>query len=216
MRSIGGPHINMLSTGRRSDMGIAGASPKRTTKSGLPPVSPSNLENSVHLAGSSTGWFRNALRMPGAVACKVKRSCARPALNQCSLLSAALANMAFPADDRTCSTHFWFSLAAVRTSGKMTLCKPGWKVRIARAGAEQAITGDQSGGGGVAPHDHPAILNADEIIRRVSPHHIVNDPKVVGGRRISSAVFDESTELPGGMSIDLKRCIEEEDLDATA
>lgn len=72
---------------------------------------------------------------------------------------------------------------------------------------------DQSGN--VVPHDHQEILNTDEIIRRVSPYHIVDDPKVVGGKRISSFLFEESSEPPGGMSIDLKRLIEEDGFDAT-
>lgn len=68
--------------------------------------------------------------------------------------------------------------------------------------------------GNVVPHDHLEILNTDGIIRRVSPHHIVDDPKAVGGRRVSSALFKESSQPPGGMSIDLRRCIEEDGLDA--
>ena len=68
--------------------------------------------------------------------------------------------------------------------------------------------------GNVIPHDHQEILNTDGIIRRVSPYHIVEYPKVVGGRRISSSLFRESSEPPGGMSIDLMRPLEEGGFDA--
>lgn len=63
----------------------------------------------------------------------------------------------------------------------------------------------------VLPHDHPGIDNADGVIRRISPHHIIFDPKV-GGQKISTMVFEPSSGINGGVSVDLQRQIEEADL----
>jgi hypothetical protein len=63
--------------------------------------------------------------------------------------------------------------------------------------------------GEVTPHDHPDIKNQDGIIRRVASHHIVVDPKAVGGHRPSSSLFNPSSGKAGGVSIDLQRPIEE-------
>jgi hypothetical protein len=67
---------------------------------------------------------------------------------------------------------------------------------------------------GVIPHDHPEILADDLVIRRVSDSWAVNDPKVPGGKRLSSMAFEKSRGVNGGMSIDLKRQIEEAGKDA--
>lgn len=66
---------------------------------------------------------------------------------------------------------------------------------------------------GVIPHDHEGILPGDGIIRRISLEHIVFDPKIQG-ERLSSAAFNPSSGLNGGMSIDLQQQIEEAGLDA--
>jgi hypothetical protein len=58
----------------------------------------------------------------------------------------------------------------------------------------------------VLPHDHAEILNEDDLIRRVSEEQIVT---VGGVRRISSIAFQPSGGPAGGMSIDIKRSIEE-------
>jgi len=70
--------------------------------------------------------------------------------------------------------------------------------------------------GKVVPHNHPGIGPDDGVIRRVSPHHLVPDPKVAGGRRLSTKAFTASTEVNGGMSVDLQALIEEAGLDAKA
>lgn len=71
--------------------------------------------------------------------------------------------------------------------------------------------------GAVIPHDHEGILPNDGIIRRVSTQQIVDDPKVVGGRRISSSfLFKPSSGENGGLSVDLQGLIEEAGLDAKA
>jgi hypothetical protein len=67
---------------------------------------------------------------------------------------------------------------------------------------------------GVIPHDHPEILADDLVIRRVSNAWTVDDPKVPGGTRLSSMAFDKSSGPNGGMSVDLKRPIEEAGKDA--
>ena len=67
---------------------------------------------------------------------------------------------------------------------------------------------------GVIPHDHHEILSDDLVIRRVSAYWTVDDPKVPGGKRLSSMAFEKSSGLVGGMSVDLKRQIEEAGMDA--
>lgn len=69
---------------------------------------------------------------------------------------------------------------------------------------------------GVIPHDHPEILPDDLVIRRISDAWIVIDPKAPGGKRLSSMAFERSTGPNGGMSVDLKRQIEEDGKDAKA
>jgi hypothetical protein len=57
----------------------------------------------------------------------------------------------------------------------------------------------------VQPHDHPDILSADDLIRRISEEQVVT---VGGVRRISSIAFQPSGS-DGGMSVDIKKSIEE-------
>jgi hypothetical protein len=61
----------------------------------------------------------------------------------------------------------------------------------------------------VVPHDHPEILNDDDLIRRISEEQVVT---VGGVRRISSIAFQPSAGADGGMSIDIKKSIEEAQL----
>ena len=70
--------------------------------------------------------------------------------------------------------------------------------------------------GNVVPHNHSDIHNADGIIRRVSPQQVVPDPKSVGGRKLSSIVFNPSSSKNGGLSVDLKRPIVEDGIDPIA
>ena len=70
--------------------------------------------------------------------------------------------------------------------------------------------------GNVVPHDHPDILNTDGTIRRVSQHQVVDDPKAVGGRKLSSMVFNPSSGNNGGLSVDLMRPIEEDGINPKA
>lgn len=67
--------------------------------------------------------------------------------------------------------------------------------------------------GEVVPHDHRGITSDDGVIRRVSHHHLVEDPKA-GGKRLSTMAFQASRGDNGGMSVDLQRLIEEAGLDA--
>lgn len=69
--------------------------------------------------------------------------------------------------------------------------------------------------GTVAPHDHPEILGADGVIRRVSEQQVVFDAKL-GGKRLSTKAFKPSSGHEGGLSVDLQRLIEEAGLDAKA
>ena len=66
--------------------------------------------------------------------------------------------------------------------------------------------------GVVVPHDHDEILSSDQVIRRVSEQQIVFDPKI-GGRRIASLLFNPSMGANGGLSVDLRRQIEEDGVD---
>jgi len=68
----------------------------------------------------------------------------------------------------------------------------------------------------VIPHDHDGISNDDWAIRRISERQLVLDPKVVGGKRISSIAFNPSIGPNGGMSVDLQSQIEEAGLNAMA
>jgi hypothetical protein len=67
-------------------------------------------------------------------------------------------------------------------------------------------------GSTVTPHDHVEILNGDDLIRRISEEQVVT---VGGVRRISSIAFQPSGGANGGMSIDIKKSIEEAQLIAT-
>ena len=66
----------------------------------------------------------------------------------------------------------------------------------------------------VVSHDHAEILNTDDVIRRISRQHVVPDPKVLKGNKVSTMAFQASTGINGGMSIDLKTRIEADGLDA--
>lgn len=69
----------------------------------------------------------------------------------------------------------------------------------------------------VEPHNHPEIHDSDSVIRRISEQqHIVDDPKVPQGRRVSTKAFNSSSGINGGMSIDLKTRIEVDGLDVKA
>lgn len=62
--------------------------------------------------------------------------------------------------------------------------------------------------GDVEPHDHNEISNDNLLIRRINPEqHVVYDNNR-GVNRISSAAFKPSSAAKGGMSIDLKHLIE--------
>ena len=62
---------------------------------------------------------------------------------------------------------------------------------------------------GVVPHDHAEIFADALVIRRISDKWTVIDPKSPSGKRLSSTAFEKSSGVNGGMSIDLKRQIEE-------
>jgi hypothetical protein len=66
--------------------------------------------------------------------------------------------------------------------------------------------------GVVVPHDHDEIRSDDDVIRRISEQQLVFDEKI-GGRRISSMAFNPSEGTNGGLSVDLRRQIEEAGID---
>jgi hypothetical protein len=66
---------------------------------------------------------------------------------------------------------------------------------------------------GIVPHDHQEIYADDLVIRRVSEAWTVDDPKAPGGKRLSTMAFEKSSGPNGGMSVDLKRQIEEAGID---
>lgn len=59
--------------------------------------------------------------------------------------------------------------------------------------------------GNVIPHDDLGIQNDDGLIRHINPdHHVVFD-KNAGCNKLSSGAFSESSNPPGGMSVNLER-----------
>lgn len=68
--------------------------------------------------------------------------------------------------------------------------------------------------GRVIPHDHAGIAPSDGVIRRISDNQVVADKN--GQRRISSKAFQGSSEINGGMSVDLERSIVDAGLDPKA
>lgn len=58
--------------------------------------------------------------------------------------------------------------------------------------------------GKVIPHDDPAIVFDDGLIRYIPTNQVVFDQNI-GRSRLSSGAFSESSEPPGGMSVDLER-----------
>ena len=64
-------------------------------------------------------------------------------------------------------------------------------------------------GGVVVPHNHAEILDDDDIIRRISEEQCVTTAQ---GRRVSSIAFQPSSGANPGMSIDIKKSIEEAQL----
>lgn len=65
----------------------------------------------------------------------------------------------------------------------------------------------------VEPYDDVDILDEDLLIRRIDPRqHLVPDENR-GGLRLSTKAFCESSEGSKGMSIDLRRQIEEDGID---
>jgi len=57
--------------------------------------------------------------------------------------------------------------------------------------------------GNVVPHDSPNIDGADTLIRYITDQYLVEDEKVVGGKRLSTGAFSESSD--GGMSVDIEK-----------
>jgi hypothetical protein len=65
--------------------------------------------------------------------------------------------------------------------------------------------------GKVIPHNHAGIGSLDGIIRRITEQYIVTEAN--GRRRLSSMAFSPSSDLDGGMSVDLQVQIEKAGLD---
>jgi len=61
--------------------------------------------------------------------------------------------------------------------------------------------------GDVVPHDHPDIGNTDNLIRGISPNHLVA-AATPGKLRLSSMAFSKSSGVNEGMSCDLERLVE--------
>ena len=66
----------------------------------------------------------------------------------------------------------------------------------------------------VEPYDEPQINDDDHIIRRVNPvHHVVPDENT-GRDRTSSKLFTPSSGPKDGMSVDILKLIEADEIDA--
>jgi len=67
--------------------------------------------------------------------------------------------------------------------------------------------------GNILPYDDPDIRGDDGLFRRIDPdNHVIMD-RNMGCRRLSSAAFSESSRVPGGMSVDVERCMQAHGLD---
>lgn len=67
--------------------------------------------------------------------------------------------------------------------------------------------------GETVPHDHVEIAHGDCLIRRISEQQLVFDQRI-GSRRVSSLAFSASSGSAGGLSVDIKKLIEEDGHDA--
>ncbi|WP_305095620.1 hypothetical protein [Croceibacterium aestuarii] len=65
--------------------------------------------------------------------------------------------------------------------------------------------------GNVMPHDHDEIEDEDFVIRRISELQLCRDKD--GRRRISSKAYQGSSEAGGGMSVDIRKFIEADDIE---
>jgi hypothetical protein len=70
--------------------------------------------------------------------------------------------------------------------------------------------------GNVLPHDHDGITASDGVIRRIQENWLVDDPKVISGKRITSMAFKPSSGPNGGMSVDLEQLVQEAGKDTKA
>jgi hypothetical protein len=68
--------------------------------------------------------------------------------------------------------------------------------------------------GRVIPHDHDEIAAEHGVIRRVSEQQIVVDRD--GQRTLSSIAFSPSAPPRGGMSVDLEKLMQDDDIDPKA
>jgi hypothetical protein len=63
------------------------------------------------------------------------------------------------------------------------------------------------------PYDDNEIKGDDVIIRRVNPqHHVVHD-EITGRSRTSSKLFSPSSQPNGGMSVDILKLMDHDDVD---
>lgn len=68
--------------------------------------------------------------------------------------------------------------------------------------------------GNVTPHNHEGIQAEDGVIRRIPSRWVIDDVKVPGGKRLSTQAFEpSSSELGGGLSVDLEHQIVEAGID---
>ena len=64
--------------------------------------------------------------------------------------------------------------------------------------------------GSVIPHDGGQISREDWVVRQVSSEWIVPDPKFPQGQRLTSVVWEPSSGLNGGLSVNLESLILEQ------
>jgi hypothetical protein len=57
--------------------------------------------------------------------------------------------------------------------------------------------------GNILPHDHPEILSEHHVIRHTTPQDLHTDLQT-GLGRISSGAYSESSDINGGMSVDIE------------
>lgn len=61
----------------------------------------------------------------------------------------------------------------------------------------------RDGDGHVLRHNYPDILDRHHVIRRITPHDLCTD-QTSGLRRVASGAYSESSDPPGGMSVNIE------------
>jgi hypothetical protein len=67
--------------------------------------------------------------------------------------------------------------------------------------------------GNIEPHNHAEILDAHHVIRHITPDDLCEEADT-GITRVSSGAYSESSDVNGGMSVDIEEWVLAANLDA--